>query len=72
MAFSSDSTCTTDLHSATSGFETLNLTAVITPEWPPQVVNRPCRYDITDYNVFLFSQKLVYFSEWSDSSVSRA
>lgn len=47
MAFSSDSTCTTDLHSATSGFETLNLTAVITPEWPPQVFNSPCRYDVT-------------------------
>lgn len=44
MAFSSDSTCTTDLHSATSGFETLNLTAVVTPEWPPQVSNSPCRF----------------------------
>lgn len=44
MAFSSDSTCTTNLHSATSGFETLNLTAVDKTEWPPEVSSSNCRF----------------------------
>lgn len=42
MALSSDSTCTTDLHSAISGFETYNFTSEGFQGWP-DFFEAPCR-----------------------------
>ncbi|XP_069693976.1 uncharacterized protein [Periplaneta americana] len=44
MAFSSDSTCSTNLRSATAGYETLNLNVMPAQVWPPQVDTSNCRF----------------------------
>lgn len=44
MAFSSDSTCATDLHSATQGYETLALRRVPANSWPTRVVAATCMF----------------------------
>ncbi|KAK3910668.1 Glucose starvation modulator protein 1 [Frankliniella fusca] len=44
MAFSSDSTCATDLHSATQGYETLALRRVPPNSWPTRVVSATCMF----------------------------
>ena len=44
MAFSSDSTCSTDLHSASQGYETLALRRVPSNNWPPRVMAATCMF----------------------------
>ncbi|XP_066997399.2 uncharacterized protein [Anabrus simplex] len=44
MAFSNDSTCRSDLHSATSGYEKLTLSTMPAPQWPEYVFASNCRF----------------------------
>ncbi|XP_033606247.1 uncharacterized protein LOC111861520 [Cryptotermes secundus] len=44
MAFSSDSTCSSNLRSATAGYETLSLSVMPAPRWPSQVDSSNCRF----------------------------
>ncbi|XP_046681991.1 uncharacterized protein LOC124368723 isoform X1 [Homalodisca vitripennis] len=44
IAFSSDSTCTTDLYNASYGHMTWNLTVVPSSPWPAQVTNSKCSF----------------------------
>uniref|UniRef100_A0A1B6CK21 Uncharacterized protein n=1 Tax=Clastoptera arizonana TaxID=38151 RepID=A0A1B6CK21_9HEMI len=46
MALSSDSTCITDLQSATSGFETYTLSSVGFGDWNQENFNSPCRFPL--------------------------
>ena len=43
MAFSRDSTCTTDLSSAISGYETVILTPIPSNGWPDAAYAAKCR-----------------------------
>ncbi|XP_054257219.1 uncharacterized protein LOC128999177 [Macrosteles quadrilineatus] len=44
MAFSSDSTCTSDLYNASYGHMTWNLTAIPSVHWPSVVINSKCSF----------------------------
>lgn len=46
MAFSSDSTCTTDLYNASYGHMTWNLTTIPSVPWPSTISNSKCRYSV--------------------------
>lgn len=43
MAFSSDSTCISNLRSATAGYETYSLSVMPAERWPPEVDGSNCR-----------------------------
>lgn len=47
MAFSSDSTCTTDLYNASYGHMTWNLTTIPSVPWPSTISNSKCRYSVS-------------------------
>ncbi|GFG31845.1 hypothetical protein Cfor_02655 [Coptotermes formosanus] len=44
MAFSSDSTCSSNLRSATAGYETFSLSVMPAARWPSQVDGSNCRF----------------------------
>lgn len=44
LAFSSDSSCTSNLHNSTSGYETMVLTPLKEEEYPPKVLMSACKF----------------------------
>ncbi|KAG8236091.1 hypothetical protein J437_LFUL016142 [Ladona fulva] len=54
MAFSSDSTCSSDLRSATDGFETMRLTHQETFHWPQVLDPSPCQIHNKIFSLPLF------------------